>query len=74
MEVVKITEDEYGEKRVNAKWCYVTNIDARRTMCGGEAFGFGESSAKYKTKQLKKGSITCPRCISLIKEIKSIPL
>lgn len=75
MEVVKITHDEDGRKVHDPKWHYVTNwADAPRTLCGGEVFGEGEGSAVFKTKQLKKGSITCGVCIEFIKEIKSIPL
>lgn len=74
-EVVKITEDNWGEKVENPKWCLVVNDDATdRTLCGGEAFGTGDSAAEFEIKDGKRGSITCPDCKSKIKWFKSIPL
>lgn len=72
--LVKITSNDDGDKIQNPKWHWIMTIDADRTLCGGEAFGEGESNAKFKLKTLKKGGITCPLCLSIIKEIKAIEL
>lgn len=75
MEVVKIIRDEDGEKIDDPKWHYVhTTGHTSTTLCGGQVFGDGEGTAVYKTKTLRKGSITCRECINIIKEIKTIPL
>lgn len=72
--VVKILIDEDGDVTGNTKWCLVQdNVgnDAPRTVCSGEVFGLGQSSAEFKT---KKGKVTCPNCIATIKWFKSIKL
>jgi len=75
MEAVKITQDNYGEKRKDAKWHLGIEMAATdRTLCEGEAYGDGDSSAVYTVGELKKGKITCPSCISLIKKFKQITL
>jgi len=71
--VVKITVDDDGEKTGRKTWCYVTEVAAGDcTLCGGEYFGEGDSSAKYVEKH--NGKITCPDCIDIIKKIKAIRL
>jgi len=73
--VVKILTSDDGDKRENRVWCYVVNTDAtNRTFCGGEAFGYGESSCEYKDKVVEKGGITCPKCLAMIREIKAVKL
>lgn len=74
-EVVKITVDNWGDERENPVWCLVVEDSATtRTLCAGEAFGIGDSSAEYVTKEGKRGSITCPDCKAKIKWFKSIQL
>ncbi len=48
--------------------------DASRTLCGGEAFGTGESNVKYEYKTVKRGGITCRTCLEQLKSYKSIEL
>lgn len=70
--VVKITHDDDGTKIDSPKWCYVIyTAGSEMSLCEGQVFGMGEGAAKYETKE---GKITCPNCISIIKEIKSIKL
>lgn len=73
--VVKILTSDDGPKRIKPTWCYVVFWDSSpRTFCGGEAYGYGESGCKYKDKIVQKGGITCPKCLEMIKIIKSIKL
>lgn len=69
--VVKIIVDDDRVRVKNPKWHYVTSYDADRTLCCGEAFGLGESRCVY---QRKRGKITCPDCIRIIKELKAVKL
>jgi hypothetical protein len=74
MDLVKILVDDGGDKRESPKWCLaVRNDGSKRTLCTGEAFGLGESTAIFKEKKANKG-ITCPKCIEIIKFYKSINL
>lgn len=71
-QVVKILTDHYGIKRERPVWCYIQKIaSGHATLCGAEYFGYGDSGTKYET---KKGKITCPRCIEIIKEMKAVKL
>ena len=76
--LVKILTDDDGNKKDNPKWCLSHNFgDARRTVCTGECFGYGEGIAIFETKELKrrgKHGITCSRCIEIIKFCQSINL
>lgn len=72
--LVKIITNEDGEKVDNPTWHVVNDFgDSPRTLCGGEAFGQGESSATYKEKTTEKG-VPCRKCRDIIKSIKSIRL
>jgi len=71
MTVVKILFNEDGEKEFRPKWHYIMCIDAERTLCTGEVFGYGEGKAVYKTRE---GKVTCPDCIAIIKKIKLVKL
>lgn len=74
MKIVKIIIDDSGEKVKYPKWHLSTNVwDAERTLCSGEVFGEGESSAIYKEQivtDLKK--MTCPNCREILKYFKAI--
>lgn len=81
MQLVKIvrrekdTERDKGVLVENPVWCFFSKYgDSHRTLCHGEAFGFGESAAEYKLKDVKSGGITCHICLQKIKEIKAIRL
>jgi len=70
--VVKITHDDDGYPKQSAKWCLVDDVaGADVALCTGEAFGQGESIAKFQEKQ---GRITCPDCREKIKSFKSVRL
>ncbi|CAM1341778.1 hypothetical protein [Tenacibaculum aestuarii] len=75
--LVKILCDDNGEPRDKylQHWHYVkTTCGDSATLCDGEYFGFGASGCEYETKSVKKGGITCPKCLDFIREIKSIKL
>lgn len=70
--VVKILVRDDGEKVISPVWHHYHDIaGGHATFCSGEYFGYGESSAIFKT---KNGKITCPQCIIKIKEIKALKL
>ena len=74
-ELVKILSDDDGETVVNPKWHIVFTTDGTsRTLCSGEAFGFGESSATFETKIVQRGGIDCPKCMEWLRHFKSIKL
>ncbi len=73
--LVKILSDEDGDKIENPKWCLTQCTDGSlRTLCSGECFGEGEGRATYTTKEVKRGGITCEKCLEIIKLYKSIRL
>lgn len=74
MILVKILTDSDGEKIENPVWCYAVSTDEQRTLCYGQAFGDYQCEVQYSIKEVKTGGITCPRCLSLVREIKSIRL
>ena len=43
-------------------------------LCTGEFFGEGQSGCEYEEKTVIKGGVTCPQCLRIIKEIKSVKL
>ena len=75
MQLVKMLTNDDGDKIEHPVWCMVQHFgDARRTVCGGECFGEGESTATFKVKTFVKGGITCHICKEHIKWFKSIKL
>ena len=44
------------------------------TLCGGEVVGYGNSACEYKYKAVKRGGITCDKCIEVLKSIKGVKL
>lgn len=72
---VRILQNDDGDEIHSPYWCLVVQPDgADRTLCTGEAFGAGESSVVFIERLTKKGGITCPKCLSIIKYYKSIKL
>jgi len=45
-----------------------------QTLCEGEYFGGGESGCEFETKEVKRGGITCPNCLEIIKNMKAVKL
>lgn len=76
--LVKILTDDSGiERRVELQYWHLvdpTNAIGDATLCEGEFFGVGESGCDYQTKQVQRGGITCPECLSKIKTIKAVKL
>lgn len=72
--LVKLLANDDGDLIERPKWCLVDNYDATdRTACTGEAFGSGESSARYETKEAERG-ITCENCKGRVRFFKSVKL
>lgn len=73
--VVKMTIDDSGEKHPSNKWHLVISASGSRvTLCTGESFGEGEGNASGVQKFVRKGNITCKKCLSFIYMIKMIEL
>lgn len=75
--VVKFTVDPMGDPtpKEDQVWHLMREYDgAPRAFCSGEVYGEGESRAEYKEKDVKVGGISCPKCMEMIKGIKSIRL
>ncbi len=63
-DLVRITHNDDGDKTDRKDWCAIEiHGDSERSLCTGEAFGPGESNARYK---LKTGKVTCFRCKKII--------
>jgi hypothetical protein len=72
MIVVKMITDDNSMPYTNDYWHYGQKWgDAPRILCDGHVYGFGESEAQFEE---KKGKITCPSCIAIIKRVKAIKL
>lgn len=64
-----------GDDAEDDFWHLVTPIaDGDQAFCSSEYFGFGESTAEYETKTVKRGGITCPECLSKLQSLKEIKL
>ena len=74
--LVKILKDNNGEVRDKDQqfWHLVVNYTGSQTFCEGEFFGYGESGCEFEEKSVKRGGITCPKCLKKIKEIKKVKL
>ena len=70
--VVRFDTNEDGDEEERSDlWHYVFNLPEPRAFCSGQVFGYGESAIEYEA---KRGKITCPECIAMIKEIKKVKL
>ena len=73
--LVQFLTDDDGNIHDDSDWHYVVNdAGCSRSLCRGEVFGKGDSALEYKLKQVKRGGITCKKCIRIIKEYKAIKL
>jgi hypothetical protein len=74
-ELVKITVNDDGEYSFDEHFHYVHAPDgAARTLCSNEVFGDGEGQAQFMLKEVKRGGISCPKCMEIIKAFKRIKL
>lgn len=70
--VVQILSADNGELYRKRPWHLIWDLGGcHGAFCTGEAFGYGVSGCRYKTKE---GKITCLQCVEKIKEIKAIKL
>lgn len=54
------------------RWCAIADSDTERTLCGDAVDSDNLIEAERKT--VKRGGITCPLCLSFIKQVKQIKL
>lgn len=77
MRLVKILSDDSGNTRSKEDqvWHLVENVcGSNATFCEGEFFGKGESGCDFITKDIKRGGITCPKCMERLRWCKNIKL
>jgi hypothetical protein len=73
--VVKICVDDDGTTIDNPVWhLYETDGGGHHALCTVEFLGGGESRCVYETKEVKRGGITCERCLEILRRHKSIRL
>ncbi len=73
--LVMLLTDDDGREYATPVWHLIdVNGGGYTTFCSGEYFGEGESNCKYRLKEVKRGGITCPRCLEKIKAIKEVKL
>lgn len=73
--LVKFSIDDDGEE-TDSFWHLIDpiNSEGAAKLCTREFFGYGESIAVYEQKDVIRGGVTCPLCISDIKTMKAIRL
>ncbi len=78
-EIVQLlTVDDWKSKAEDNKinnpvWCLVIeSCGDKATFCKNEYFGEGQSSCKFELKTVTKDGVTCPDCLKMISNIKSI--
>lgn len=75
--IVKFSSDDDGyevEKDEQVWHLSASEAGGNMSVCTGEFYGYGESGIKFKTKEVKRGGITCEKCLSYVKFFKSIKL
>lgn len=74
--LVKITRDDDGVCIDNPVWHLAdpANDMGSAALCSGEFFGEGESAVEFELKTVKRGGITCDRCMRKIAIYKAIKL
>lgn len=72
--LIKIAESHSQGVREESDqvWCALASMDTERTICGDAVDT--ENIIKAEFKVVKRGGITCPLCLSVIKQIKAIKL
>lgn len=75
MGTVKLLTFDGGEPHDDSEYWHAIVRDwfgSRRTACGGEAFGCGESGCEFKERASM--IVTCPRCIEYINGLRKYKL
>ncbi len=75
-ELVKILVDEDGNDvpSEEQQWCLADPspyADTARVLCSQQALDH-DTNAKWASKLVKRGGITCPKCIETVKAFKAI--
>ena len=72
--LVQIIIDDDLQETNNLDWHLVDpgNPCGTAALCTGEFFGDGESAVSYKTKTVKRGGITCKKCMDVLLSYKAI--
>ena len=66
--------DRYDDEFAKLWHVAIESAGCTVTLCGGEAVGVGVSGCEYKEKSVKRGGITCGKCIEVLKAIKGVKL
>jgi hypothetical protein len=75
--LVRIPRDDDGYLKDDGDvWHLVDpeNHQGASALCTGEFFGAGESACEFEIKEVSRGGITCPRCVSILKGYKAVKL
>lgn len=72
--LVMIVTNEDGEEEEPLWHAINPHADDLMVLCSGQYFGDGASECTYKTKDIIRGGISCPKCVEIIKFYKSIKL
>jgi hypothetical protein len=74
--LVMFFRDDDGELIDDPVWHLIDpgNAQGEASFCTGEFFGGGESSVIFEVKMVKRGGITCPRCLDKLKIYKTVKL
>ncbi|KIF51026.1 hypothetical protein [Vibrio owensii] len=72
--LIKITESHSQGVREESEqvWCALASMDTERTLCGDAVDSDNIIKAEFKV--VKRGGITCPLCLSVVKQVKAIKL
>lgn len=60
-----------NESGTDGLWCLVA---FNRQLCTGESLCEDDRWQQFKTKERARGGITCPECLEMVREIKSVKL
>ena len=70
-----VNEDQNPIPVDGQRWHAIHHVSGDLAMiCTGEFICYGAGAGEYITKDVKRGGITCDRCIEVIKYYKAIKL
>lgn len=73
--LVRLDTTEDGDITDDESWHLVSDSGGSSALlCNTHVFGYGEGEAKYVTKTVVRGGITCPDCLHHIRKMKEVKL